>query len=67
MGNRNREAIALSEADGLFKIAENPRITRAGCFLRRTSLDELHQLWNVLRGEMRLGNDPVWTTVELQR
>lgn len=50
LGNRKRELIALSEADGLFTITENPRITRVGCFLRRTSLDELHQLWNVLRG-----------------
>jgi lipopolysaccharide/colanic/teichoic acid biosynthesis glycosyltransferase len=44
-----------NEASGpAFKISNDPRITRVGRFLRRTSLDQLPQLWHVLRGEMSL-------------
>jgi lipopolysaccharide/colanic/teichoic acid biosynthesis glycosyltransferase len=45
----------LNEADGpLFKIRDDPRVTRVGKLLRRTSLDEVPQFLNILRGEMSL-------------
>lgn len=44
-----------NEASGaMFKIKNDPRITRVGRFIRKTSIDELPQLWNVLKGEMSL-------------
>ncbi|MCI0407288.1 MAG: sugar transferase [Acidobacteria bacterium] len=50
-----RELLPSNEVDGpMFKIIADPRVTRVGRVLRATNLDELPQLWNVLRGEMSL-------------
>jgi lipopolysaccharide/colanic/teichoic acid biosynthesis glycosyltransferase len=52
---RYAEVVALSDTQGAaFKMTNDPRITKLGAFLRKTSIDELPQLWNVLRGEMSI-------------
>ena len=52
---RKKDLMARNEMNGLmFKITDDPRITKVGKFIRRTSIDELPQFWNVLKGDMSL-------------
>ncbi len=50
---RKKDLLIHNEADGpTFKIADDPRVTKIGAFIRKTSIDELPQLVNILKGEM---------------
>jgi exopolysaccharide biosynthesis polyprenyl glycosylphosphotransferase len=65
--NENTEVETLKEKQPNYKLENDPRVTRIGHFIRRTSIDELPQIWNVIRGEISLVGPRAYVAKELEK